>query len=63
MMVGGEFGSPNDWLRAGNAQQVADEFAAAHGGQAPVLVFVDAGGAFRNDTECVERIVAMPPPT
>ena len=56
MMVGGEFGSPNDWLRAGNAQQVADEFAAAHGGQAPVLVFVDAGGAFRNDTECVDGV-------
>ena len=56
MLVGGEFGSPNDWLRAGNAQQVADEFAAAHGGQAPVLVFVDAGGAFRNDTECVDGV-------
>ena len=56
MMIGGEFGSPNDWLRAGNAQQVADDFAAAHGGQAPVLVFVDAGGAFRNDTECVDGV-------
>jgi S-formylglutathione hydrolase FrmB len=31
----------------------ADDFAAAHGGNAPVLVFVDAGGAFNNDTECV----------
>ncbi len=31
----------------------ADEFAAVHGGYAPVLVFVDPTGAFRNDTECV----------
>ncbi len=30
-----------------------DDFAAAHGGNAPVFVFVDSGGAFNNDTECV----------
>ena len=30
-----------------------DDFAAAHDGNAPVLVFVDSGGAFNNDTECV----------
>jgi S-formylglutathione hydrolase FrmB len=30
-----------------------DEFASAHHGYAPVLVFVDPGGAFNNDTECV----------
>jgi S-formylglutathione hydrolase FrmB len=27
--------------------------AARHGGNAPVFVFVDSGGAFNNDTECV----------
>ncbi|MGE5695473.1 MAG: alpha/beta hydrolase [Candidatus Sericytochromatia bacterium] len=53
MMIGGEFNTPADWLRAGNAIKTADEFAAAHGGYAPVLVFVDSGGAFNNDTECV----------
>ena len=53
MMIGGEFNTPADWLRAGNAVRTADDFAAAHGGNAPVLVFVDAGGAFNNDTECV----------
>ena len=56
LMIGGEFGSPNDWLRAGDAQRVADEFAAAHDGNAPVLVFVDSGGTFRNDTECVDGV-------
>jgi len=53
MMIGGEFNTPADWLRAGNAVKTIDDFAAAHGGDAPVLVFVDSGGAFNNDTECV----------
>ena len=53
MMIGGEFNTPADWLRAGNAVRTADDFAAAHGGNAPVLVFADVGGAFNNDTECV----------
>lgn len=54
MMIGGEFNTPADWMRAGNAVTTADAFAAAHHGNAPVLVFVDAGGAFNNDTECVD---------
>ncbi len=53
MMIGGEFNTPADWLRAGNAVKTIDEFAAAHHGNAPVFVFVDSGGAFNNDTECV----------
>jgi S-formylglutathione hydrolase FrmB len=53
MMIGGEFNTPSDWLRAGNAVATADAFAAAHNGNAPVLVFVDSGGSFNNDTECV----------
>ncbi|MCW2511113.1 MAG: hypothetical protein JWR11_155 [Mycobacterium sp.] len=53
MMIGGEFNTPGDWLRAGNAIKSADDFAAANGGNAPVMVFVDTGGAFNNDTECV----------
>lgn len=53
MMIGGEFNTPADWLRAGNAVKTMDDFAAAHAGNAPVLVFVDSGGAFNNDTECV----------
>lgn len=53
MMIGGEFNTAADWLRAGNAIKSVDDFAAAHGGNAPVLVFVDAGGSFNTDTECV----------
>ncbi|SLG32944.1 alpha/beta hydrolase-fold protein [Mycobacteroides abscessus] len=53
MMIGGEFNTPSDWIRSGNAVEVADAFASQHGGNAPVMVFVDAGGSFNNDTECV----------
>ncbi len=53
MMIGGEFNTPADWVRSGNAVKTIDDYAAAHGGNAPVLVFVDPGGAFNNDTECV----------
>jgi S-formylglutathione hydrolase FrmB len=53
MMIAGEFNTPADWLRTGNAMQTIDGFAAAHNGNAPVFVFVDTGGSFNNDTECV----------
>jgi S-formylglutathione hydrolase FrmB len=53
MMIGGEFNTPADWLRTGDAVKTMDDFAAAHHGNAPVVVFVDSGGAFNNDTECV----------
>jgi S-formylglutathione hydrolase FrmB len=52
MMIGGEFNTPTDWLRAGNAAETLDSFAAS-GGQSPVVVFVDSGGGFNIDTECV----------
>jgi S-formylglutathione hydrolase FrmB len=52
MMIGGEFGRPDDWPSVG-AQEVLDDFAASHGGNAPVVVWVDHSGAFANDTECV----------
>jgi S-formylglutathione hydrolase FrmB len=53
MMIAGEFNTPADWIRVGNAVQTADAFAARHRGTAPVLAFVDSGGSFNNDTECV----------
>jgi len=52
MMIGGEFGSPTAWPTVG-AVKVLDGFVKDHGGIAPVVVFVDHGGTFRNDTECV----------
>jgi S-formylglutathione hydrolase FrmB len=54
MMIGGEFNTPVDWLRIGGAQAVVDSYAHTHGGTAPILVLVDAGGSFATDTECVD---------
>jgi S-formylglutathione hydrolase FrmB len=56
MMIAGEFNTPADWLRTGNAAAIVDGYAQAHGGNAPVLVFVDSGGSFNNDTECVNGV-------
>lgn len=54
LMIAGEFNTPSDWPRTGNAIATIDNFAAALGGTAPVFVFVDVGGSFNNDTECVD---------
>jgi S-formylglutathione hydrolase FrmB len=56
MMIGGEFNTPADWIRAGEAVSIADSFAGSHGGRAPVLVFVDPSGSFTADTECVNGV-------
>jgi S-formylglutathione hydrolase FrmB len=53
-MIGAEFSTPQNWIRAGNAIGTADEFAHHHDGRAPVLVFADASGGFTVDTECVD---------
>ncbi|MFI9786259.1 alpha/beta hydrolase [Kitasatospora sp. NPDC051984] len=52
-MIGGQYMSPSNWVRVGDAVKTADAYAAAHDGYAPVLVFVDATGGFNADTECV----------
>ena len=53
MMVAGEFNTPADWMHSGNVMPIIDGYAQSHGGQAPIFVFVDSGGSFNNDTECV----------
>ncbi|HZX02800.1 alpha/beta hydrolase [Kribbella sp.] len=52
-LIGGQRGGPGDWVRLGNAVQLADGYAHDHGGYAPILVFADPTGTFSNDTECV----------
>jgi S-formylglutathione hydrolase FrmB len=53
-MIGAEFSTPENWVRAGGAEIAADEFARYHHGRAPILVFADASGGFTVDTECVD---------
>ncbi|MGH3724344.1 MAG: alpha/beta hydrolase [Mycobacterium sp.] len=53
VMISGAWSTPADWIRQGNAAGALDHYAQSHDGVTPVLVFVDTGGAFNNDTECV----------
>ena len=53
-MIGAEFSTPTNWIRAGNAVVTADRYARHHHGHAPILVFADASGGFTVDTECVD---------
>jgi S-formylglutathione hydrolase FrmB len=52
-MIGAEVAAPDNWVRIGHAVRTSDAYAAGHGGEAPILVFVDATGSFHKDTECV----------
>ncbi|NVK78582.1 alpha/beta hydrolase [Streptomyces morookaense] len=52
-MIGGEFSEPDNWPRTGNAVTTADAYARKHHGFTPILVFADASGGFKVDTECV----------
>ena len=56
MMIGGQFNTAADWIRSANAVGTIDDFAARNGGNAPIFVFADSGGAFNNDTECVNGV-------
>lgn len=54
LMLAGTPGGPDQWVTAGGATAVADAYAAAHHGAAPVLLFVDENGTATGDTECVD---------
>jgi S-formylglutathione hydrolase FrmB len=54
VMLVGTPGTPINWLRAGHAQAVADAYASAHHGIAPVLVVIDHNGSATADSECVD---------
>jgi S-formylglutathione hydrolase FrmB len=53
-LLHGTPGTPEDWTRAGQADLVADRWAATHGGVAPILLMPDVNGSFTADTECVD---------
>jgi enterochelin esterase-like enzyme len=50
-LIAGIPGSPSDWTRAGYADTTSTQFAASHGGTAPILVIPDNNGSAQ-DTEC-----------
>lgn len=54
VLVPGQPGGPQDWLLAGRLAEVADRFAAAHDGLAPVVVVPDVTGSDLGDTMCLD---------
>ena len=50
-LLHGTPGSPSEWAAMGAG--VLNAFAAAHGGQAPIVVMPDINGSARADTECI----------
>jgi S-formylglutathione hydrolase FrmB len=56
VMLPGWPGTVQDWTRAGRATDMANAWARAHGGHAPVMVFINENGTAGRDTECVNSI-------
>jgi S-formylglutathione hydrolase FrmB len=54
VLIGGQPGSPRDWVDAGAIAQHMDAFAAAHHGLAPVVVMPDALGGEANNPMCMD---------
>jgi S-formylglutathione hydrolase FrmB len=54
MLLGGNPSAPRDWTAKWQIGQFLDRFAAAHHGQAPIVVMPDENGTYRGDTECVD---------
>ncbi|WP_295647981.1 alpha/beta hydrolase family protein [uncultured Dietzia sp.] len=54
VLMAGQPGGPEDWIRSGRLPVVADEFAADHAGLAPVIVVADPIGSSLANTLCVD---------
>ena len=54
VLIGGQPGTSRDWLDGGRLAQRMDEWAAAHGGLAPVVVMPDALGAETANPMCMD---------
>jgi S-formylglutathione hydrolase FrmB len=53
-LLHGSPGAPEDWTRAGFADQTAQAYALSNDGKAPILVMPDVNGSELGDTECVD---------
>ncbi|WP_154605476.1 alpha/beta hydrolase [Arthrobacter sp. AQ5-05] len=58
VLIPGQPGSPEDWLKAGQLQQTMDTFAADHQGLAPVVVVPDVNGSISGNTMCMDTQIA-----
>ena len=53
VLLSGTPGRPEDLVRAGAVDAVAERYASLHRGRAPIIVLPDDNGSFFGDTECV----------
>lgn len=58
VLVPGQPGGPADWLTGGSLQPRMDDFAAKHGGVAPVVVVVDPNADQSANTLCMDSDLA-----
>ena len=58
LLVSGQPGSPESWLRSTSLVTQLDSFAAAHGGLAPVVVMPDPNGSDQANTMCMDSALA-----
>lgn len=58
VLVSGQPGSPQSWLRSSTLVQELDSYAAAHGGVAPLVVIPDPNGSEDVNTMCMDSDLA-----
>ena len=58
VLVSGQPGSPESWLRSTNLVDDLDSFAAAHKGLAPLVVIPDPNGSDKTNTMCMDSDLA-----
>ncbi|OFJ72082.1 hypothetical protein HMPREF2851_03855 [Actinomyces sp. HMSC064C12] len=54
VLLAGIPGTPNDWVRLGNAPMMAERYASTHSGVAPILVLADVTGSTTYNTLCAD---------
>lgn len=59
ILISGQPGSPESWLRSTDLVRELDAFAAAHGGLAPIVVVPDPNGSDGANTMCMNSAVAQ----
>lgn len=59
VLVAGQPGSPESWLRSTSLVHQLDAFAAAHGGLAPLVVIPDPNGSDNANTMCMDSALGL----
>ncbi|GAA1079882.1 alpha/beta hydrolase [Kitasatospora arboriphila] len=58
VLMAGQPGSPSDWVSSGQLETTMNDFAAAHGGLAPIVLMVDQTGSTWGNSLCMDSRIA-----